>query len=74
MGLNKSGVLGRDVMCRCTLWIHPAYADGRGPSDRAHAGNSCRNRIVLIVGRCSAVGIITVDAPPRALDARARAG
>jgi sulfur-oxidizing protein SoxY len=70
MGLSKSGVLaavliGSAVLCG----NHPAFADDEDDQDRAARWKQLQESIFPHRQVLDSGGIITVDAPPRALDA-----
>ena len=70
MGLNKSGVLAAVLMGLVVLsGIHPAFADDEDNQDRAARWKQLQESIFPHRQVLDSGGIITVDAPPRALDA-----
>jgi sulfur-oxidizing protein SoxY len=70
MGLSKSGVLAVVLMGGAVLGgIHPAFADDEDDQDRAARWKQLQESIFPHRQVLDSGGIITVDAPPRALDA-----
>jgi sulfur-oxidizing protein SoxY len=70
MGLSKSGVLAAVLMAGTVLSaIHPAFADAEDEQDRAARWKQLQESIFPHREVLDSGGIITVDAPPRALDA-----
>jgi sulfur-oxidizing protein SoxY len=70
MGLSKSRVLAAVLMSGAVLGgIHPAFADAQDDQDRAARWKQLQESIFPHRQVLDSGGIITVDAPPRALDA-----
>jgi sulfur-oxidizing protein SoxY len=70
MGLNRSGVLAAALLASAVLGgIHPAFADDEDDQDRAARWKQLQETIFPHRQVLDSGGIITVDAPPRALDA-----
>ena len=70
MGVNKSVVLAGALMVAVALGgIHPAFADDEDDQDRAARWKQLQESIFPHRQVLDSGGIITVDAPPRALDA-----
>ena len=70
MGLKKSGVLAAALMGTAILGaIHPALADDADDQDRAARWKQLQESIFPHRQVLDSGGIITIDAPPRALDA-----
>ena len=70
MGLSKSGVWAAVLIGSAVLGgIHPAFADDEDDQDRAARWKQLQESIFPHRQVLDSGGIITVDAPPRALDA-----
>jgi len=70
MGLSKSGVLAAVLITGALLGgFHPAFADDEDEKDRAARWKQLQESIFPHREVLDSGGIITVDAPPRALDA-----
>lgn len=70
MGLNRSSVLAATLLGAVVLsGIHPAFADDEDNQDRAARWKQLQESIFPHRQVLDSGGIITVDAPPRALDA-----
>jgi sulfur-oxidizing protein SoxY len=70
MGLKKSGVLAAALIVTAIfVGIHPALADDEDDQDRAARWKQLQEAIFPHRQVLDSGGIITVDAPPRALDA-----
>jgi sulfur-oxidizing protein SoxY len=70
MGLSKSGVLTAVLIAGALLGgFHPAFADDEDEKDRAARWKQLQESIFPHREVLDSGGIITVDAPPRALDA-----